>query len=499
MIGFLAMSLGMFMALLDIQIVAASLSEIRAGLGATHDEITWIQTSYLVAEIAIIPISGFLARVFTMRWVFTTSAILFTISSVACALAWDLESMVVFRAIQGITGGAMIPLAFAAGMATGPGRSSVVSTAVLGATATLAPTLGPTVGGWITQTWSWHWLFFLNVVPGILVAVLVPAFVARDQPQLTLLRRFDALSVIAVMACVGSLQFVLEEGSRKDWFDSDLITTLSVLAVVALVIVVWRGLTHTQPVLDLRAFGNRNFTLGCLFSFVCGIGLYGSIYIVPAFLARVRGWDALQIGETVFVTGVFQVLTTPLVAVLARRFDQRLLLAVGLFLYGMALAAMSRVTPDWGAEQFFWPLATRGVGSMFIIIPITNIALGALAPDRVPVASGLYNLMRNLGGAVGIATIGIILQDQERLHTARFMEATADPGARAEVMDRLTQHIGTLIVDPDRAAVAATKILEGAVQREALTMAFSDALVAMAAPFFLSLLLIPFTRKSRAA
>jgi DHA2 family multidrug resistance protein len=393
----------------------------------------------------------------------------------------------------------MIPLAFAAGMATGPGRSSVVSTAVLGATATLAPTLGPTVGGWITQTWSWHWLFFLNVAPGLLVAVLVPAFVEKDRPQFSLLKRFDAFSVVAVMACVGSLQFVLEEGSRKDWFDSDAITALSLLAAGSLVVVVWRGLTHPQPVLDLRAFGNRNFTLGCLFSFVCGIGLYGSIYIVPAFLARVRGWDAMQIGETVFVTGVFQVLTTPVVAVLARRFDQRILLALGLFLYGVALAAMSRVTPEWGSEQFFWPLATRGVGSMFIIIPITNIALGALAPDRVPVASGLYNLMRNLGGAVGIATIGIILQDQERLHAARFMEAAWDPAARTQAMERLTSHLGTLIVDPDRAAAAATKILEGAVQREALTMAFSDALVAMSVPFFLSLLLIPFTGKSRAA
>jgi DHA2 family multidrug resistance protein len=318
--------------------------------------------------------------------------------------------------------------------------------------------------------------------------------------RLSLLRTFDAVSFFAVMLGVGSLQYVLEEGARKEWLQSPAIVGLAWLSALCLAVVVWRGLTHPQPVLDLRAFGNRNFTLGCIYSFVCGVGLYGSIYIVPAILARVRGWNALQIGEIVFVTGLFQVATTPLVAYLARRVDLRLLLAGGLVLYGAALAMMTGVGPEWGAAELFWPLAIRGIGSMFIIVPITTIALGELSPERVGMASGLYNLMRNLGGAVGIAVIGVILQDQERLHAARLTERiVSEAGGQAAIVDRLTARVGAVVTDPDRARTAALSLLDQMVHRDALVMAFADAFVAMAVPFFLVLVLVPFTRRTRAS
>jgi len=267
-VAFATMCVGLFIALLDIQIVSASLRDIGGGLSAGTDETAWVQTSYLIAEIIVIPLSGWLSRVMSTRWLFCVSAAGFTATSLLCGWAWDIQSMIVFRALQGFLGGSMIPTVFTAAFVFFPGRRVVMAAATVGALASLAPTLGPTVGGWITDNYSWHWLFFINLVPGVFVAVVVPILVRVDKPDLSLLRGADYAGMILMAIFLGCLEYTLEEGPRWDWFGDDTIRTTAWIAGVAGVAFVWRSLTYAHPVVDLRALKSRNFSLGCFFSFV---------------------------------------------------------------------------------------------------------------------------------------------------------------------------------------------------------------------------------------
>jgi DHA2 family multidrug resistance protein len=491
------MAFGMFMALLDVQIVASSLAEIEAGLSANTDEVSWVQTSYLIAEVVMIPLSGWLAQVFSTRWLFAASALGFTVASLLCACAWSIDSMIVFRAVQGFLGGAMIPLAFAAGYAVFKGPKAAVIPAVLGTMATLAPALGPSLGGWITQTYSWHWLFLLNLGPGLMIGAAVPALICIDRPNLAAFRQFDLASVPFIAVALGGLEYILEEGTRAGWFDDTRICAVTAAAAISFAVVLWRGFSHAHPVLDLRAFASRNYALGCLFSFIHGIGLFGSVYVVPLFLAWVQGYDSLQIGKAVFVAGVFQLLSVPPVAILSRRMDPRAMLAAGLVLYGCGLWMMTPICAQWSGDELFWPQAVRGFAGMFIIVPITNLALADLPLGRLKMASGLFNLMRNLGGAVGIAAMSIALQYREPLHFARLAEhvSARNPFA-VDTIHVLADRFQTVFTDPARAYSAALTQVNQMVHREALGLSFSDGIWVMTALFFMSALLVPLLRRA---
>ncbi|HTH15482.1 MAG TPA: DHA2 family efflux MFS transporter permease subunit, partial [Magnetospirillum sp.] len=421
-IGFYAMVVGMFMAILDIQIVASSLSQIQAGISASADEISWVQTAYLIAEVVMIPLSGWLARVVSTRWLFFASCVTFTGASALCAFAWNIESMIALRAIQGFLGGAMIPTVFATSFLIFPPRMQAGVSVLIGLTATMAPTLGPTLGGWLTDLWSWHWLFLINVVPGIAVSAVVLFFVDVDRPRLDLLKGFDLRGVVLIALFLGSMQYALEEGPRNDWFDDIRIVTFTALMVVAGVAFVWHELNCEHPVVDLRAFADRNFLVGCTFSFIIGIGLYGSVYVIPLYLGRVRGYSSLEIGLTMMVTGMFQFLSAPLAGNLAKKMDLRALLALGLGLFGTGLWLNSHLTSEWGYWEMFLPQAVRGLSLMFCMVPVNAVALGHLPPAKVQNASGLYNLMRNTGGAVGLATITTVVNHRVDLHMARLGE-----------------------------------------------------------------------------
>jgi DHA2 family multidrug resistance protein len=277
-LAFASMSLGMFIALLDIQIVSASLRDIGGGLSAGADETVWIQTSYLIAEIVVIPLSGWLSRVFSTRWLFAGSAIGFTVVSLLCGLAWDIHSMIAFRALQGFLGGSMIPTVFTTAFIFFSGKQRVISASTVGALSSLAPTLGPSLGGWITEHASWHWLFFINVVPGVFVAVVVPMLVKIDKPDLSLLRGADYFGMVLLAVFLGCLEYTLEEGPRLGWFDDRTILTTAWIAVIGGVGFIARTLTHASPLVDLRALKDRNFALGSFFSFITGIGLFATIY-----------------------------------------------------------------------------------------------------------------------------------------------------------------------------------------------------------------------------
>jgi MFS transporter, DHA2 family, multidrug resistance protein len=480
LVAFLAMVFGMFMAILDIQVVSASLTEIQAGLAASSDEISWVQTAYLVAEVVAIPLSGFLSRALGTRILFAISAAGFTAASVMCGLSTSIGEIIVWRAIQGFIGGGMIPTVFASAYLIFPGRQAVI-TPLIGLVATLAPTVGPTVGGYLTDALSWHWLFFVNVVPGIAVTIATLVLVDFDKPNLKLLERFDWWGLLSMAGFLGALEYVLEEGPRNDWLQDDTIALFAAISAVSAVVFFARVFMAREPIVDLSAFANRNFALGSAFSFILGIGLYGLTYIYPLYLAQIRGYDALMIGETLFVSGLAMFLTAPIAGQLSSKADPRWVLIAGFLIFGLSTWQMTYVTKDWDFWELLWPQIFRGIGLMLAIVPITNVALGTLAPDRVKNASGLFNLMRNLGGAVGLAALNTVLDDRMDLHITRLHEAVGwSRGAATETLANMTARFQSFGSD---APAMALKQLTQLVHQQAAVMAFADVFLMLTVVF----------------
>jgi DHA2 family multidrug resistance protein len=496
--GFMSMVVGMFMAILDIQIVSASIAEVQAGLSASSDEVAWVQTSYLIAEIVMIPLSGWLSRLLSTRVLFTASALGFSLFSLLCAFATGLGPMVVFRAAQGFIGGAMIPMVFATSFLLFPGARRGPVTVLIGLTATLAPTIGPSLGGWLTEQFSWHWLFLINVPIGLAISAGVWAFLDIDKPDFSLLKRFDAIGLALMAAFLGSLEYVLEEGTRNDWFEDDLICALSVVTVVTGGLFFWRMLTRRDPLVELRAFANANFAAGCLFSLVLGLGLYGSVYVTPLFLGRVRGYNSLEIGQTMFIVGLTMFLGAPVVGTLAKTVDLRRLLALGLAMFGISLWWLGHLTSQSAFWEMLLPQALRGFSMMFIMLPVTQVALGTLPPAALKNASGLYNLMRNLGGAIGLALINTVATTRDAVHTLHLQEQVnwARPGAM-QVIAGIT-HAMTAAQEGN-AHLAALKQASLLVQREALTLTYNDVFLLMALSFFAAVPLTLFLARPKTA
>ena len=480
------MVVGMFMAILDIQIVSASLGEIQAGLSASPDEVAWVQTSYLIAEIVMIPMSAWLSRLLSTRVLYVGSAIGFTLFSLACSSATSLGEMVIYRALQGFIGGAMIPTVFASAFLMFPPRLRANVSVMIGLTATMAPTIGPTLGGWLTDTFSWHWLFLINVPFGIAVATAVWNWIDIDKPNLALRRGFDWSGLVLMALFLGNLEYVLEEGARWDWFEDDTILGCTILAAVSGVLFFWRMLTHADPLVELRAFRNANFAFGSLFSFVLGIGLYGATYMIPLFLGRVRGYDSLQIGETMYVTGFGMFLAAPVVGNLIKYFDMRWIIAVGLTLTGIALWWTARLTKDSAFWELFGPQVLRGFAMMFVMIPSNQVALGRLPPAALKNAAGLYNLMRNLGGAVGLAAINTVIINRMAVHTTTLREqVTWARSGTMEIFNGLTARFSA--ASPADAGLMALKKMSLMLRQQALTLSYDDVLTMMAMAFFLAL------------
>lgn len=493
---FAIMCVGMFIALLDIQIVAASLQDIGGGLSAGQDQIGWLQTAYLIAEIVVIPLSGWLTRVFSTRWLFAGSALGFTLASMLCGLAWNIESVIVFRALQGMMGASMIPTVFTSTFHYFQGKRQPLAAAVIATIASVAPALGPVIGGWITDTLSWHWLFYINLVPGLLVAWGTATLVNIDEPELSLLRGADYPGMALMAVFLGLLEYVLEEGTRWNWFDDAGIRQAAWISGIAGVLFVIRSLTFPRPVVDLRALGNRNFSLGCLLSFITGIGIFSTIYLMPLFLGYVRGLSALQIGTIICATGLGSFIGVPLYIALARFIDPRWLMTAGLAMFGLSMLLFSDITHDWQGEQLFWPQVIRGIPQVFAVAPAVTLGLGSLPMDRLKYASGLFNMMRNLGGAVGIAICGAMLNNRTNFHFERIAESLTAGNTALQHFVSVTQtQLYLLLHDHSRAQVATIIQLRKLVYREASTMAYADTFLAIGAAFAIATALAPFLRR----
>ena len=480
-LGFGVMVFGMFMAILDIQIVSASLPDIQAGLGASADEISWVQTSYLIAEVIMIPLSGFLARMMSTRILFTLSAAGFTAASFMCATAGSINEMILWRALQGFLGGGMIPSVFAAAFTLFPPSKRNIVSPIIGLIATLAPTVGPTVGGYLSHTLSWHWLFLVNVPAGIGVAIGAWVLIDFDRPNWKLFDRFDWWGLLALAGFLGGLEFVLEEGPGNDWLQDEAVAVLAVVMVLGGIVTFWRAFTREEPLVDFSAFRNTNFAVGSMFSFTMGVGLYGLTYLYPLYLASIRGYDSLMIGETVFVSGLAMFAGAPLAGILAGKLDLRVMLLIGFLGFAASTWMLTGMTADWDFQELLWPQALRGLSLMLCMVPINNLALGTLPPDQLKGASGLYNLMRNLGGAVGLAVINTVLTDRRALHYQRLSESITWANDEAlRQLDMMARNLTAQGLDGQAGALAQ---MAGRLQGQAAVMSFIDIFVIITALF----------------
>ena len=371
-VAFVIMVFGMFMAILDIQIVSSSLPEIQAGLSASSDEISWVQTAYLIAEVVMIPLSGFLARMMSTRYMFAAAAAGFTLFSFLCATATSINEMMAWRALQGFLGGGMIPSVFAAAFTIFPPSKRGLVSPIIGLVATLAPTIGPTVGGYLNNALSWHWLFLINIPTGIAITVGALLLIDFDEPEWALFKRFDWIGLGALAAFLGGLEYVLEEGPSNDWLQDQPVAILAAVSALGCVVTFWRAFTRDEPIVDFSAFNNVNFAMGSVFSFVVGIGLYGMTYIYPLFLSAIRGYDSLMIGETVFVSGLAMFAAAPIVGRMSAVVDLRFLLLFGFLGFGLSSWLLTGMTSDWDFWELLWPQILRGVSLMLCMVPSTT-------------------------------------------------------------------------------------------------------------------------------
>jgi len=492
--GFVAMSVGMFMAVLDIQIVASSLPEIQVALQIPLDRLGWVQTAYLSAEIVAIPLTGWITRALSTRGAFSVCVLGFTASSAACAGAGGFWWLVAARVVQGFFGGFLIPLVFSAVFlmfAEGPARMR--ATMIAGVMAMLAPTLGPAVGGFITDRFSWHWLFLINVPVGIVVAGVVASLVSIDRAEGRGGGRVDFATAPLLAVFLAGLQVVLSEAPTQGWSSPAMLATM-LLCLGSGTIAVRRCLVQPAPLVHLSAFRRRNFALGCVFSFALGAGLYGATFLLPLFLGVVRHHDPLEIGLIMTVTGGAQLIAAPIATLLEQRSDPRLLTACGYGLLALGLIGNGFLQPSddfWGLA---WQQATRGMAFMFCLLPTTSLALGGFPAAEVANASGLFNLMRNLGGAIGLAVIDTLIQQRVPIHIAALVERlqAGDPQTAQFVGLPLDQFIGKPVSPVDQAT---RDLVAPLVEHAGLTLALNEAWLLIGGVVLLSLIAGPFLRR----
>ncbi len=496
-IGFIAICCGSFMALLDTQIVASSLPDIAANLGATIKEASWIQTAYLIAEVIAIPLSGWLSRSISLRYLYSLVCTLFTLTSLLCALAWSIEALIVIRILQGFCSGFLTPLLYQSIYLIFPRDRQPSATLYVVIIVSFAPIIGPTLGGWITQEYSWRWLFLINLLPGALVAATVFGFVRCGEPDWALLKKFDFWGIMLAALFLGSLEYILGDGPDNYWFDSKLIVYLSIVAGVAGVLLVWWELVCQHPVMNLRTFKDRNFSTGCIFNFFMGVGLYGSGYIMTIFLSTVNGYNSMQMGQIMAVPGIAMLVSFPLVRLVRRFFDARTCLAIGLVMFSVSLWINSFLTAHVGFEHLFWPQFLRGMTIMFSMAAITELALGKLPLQAVPNASGLYSLMRSLGGGIGIAFINYLVEKRIGHHYWRLAE-TLNSDTFSEYVDNFAAPFAGRMADLQQAEQGGVKLICKLVRRESLVMACNDVWLVVALLFGLMVFLVPIVRKVEA-
>lgn len=499
-IAVLAGMIGAFMAILNIQITNASLLDIEGGIGTGVDNGAWISTSYLIGEIVVIPLTAYFSQVFSFRRYILVNSVLFPIFSIACAFAHDLGTMILLRGLQGFAGGVLIPMAFTMVLTKLPKNQQPLGLAIFALSVTFAPAIGPTIGGYLTENYGWQTIFFINAVPSAIMALALALTLEKQPMRLHLLKQGDWGGIVTMAIGLSALQTVLEEGNKDDWFSSPFIVKLSIVAFVFLSAFIWIELTVKQPLVKLSLLKERNFGLGVVVNVLVGVALFGTVYILPQYLGQVQRYNAEQIGNVLAWTGLPQLLLIPLVPVLMKRFDARYIGFLGISIFAISCFMNITLSADSAGDQFWIPNIVRAIGQALVLTPITAITTANIAPADAAAASGLSNMLRNLGGAVGTATLGTILTKREQFHSNIIGQSVTL--ARDEVRDRINQTAGYFMAhgvsDPAVATQKAIIALGRIVRRQALILGFSDTFAVIGVVLAIAAIALLLTRKTSA-
>ncbi len=488
--------LGAFIAVLNIHITNASLKDIQGALAATLQEGSFISTAYLTAEVIVIPLTGWLAMVFGLRRYILVNIALFMGATLLCATAWNLESMLVFRTLAGLTGGTLIPMSFTLILTLLPTSKQAIGMGMFALTATQAPTIGPTLGGYLTEAFGWQAIFYLQIIPTSIMFLILWQGLKKSMPNFSLLKNGDWYGMAAMAVGLGTMIIMLEEGERNDWLESDFILRGTMLAALCLIAFVAIELKRAQPFINLRLLARRNFLLSNLVGIILGLGLYGSVFIMPMYLAQVHGYNAMQIGLVMMWVGLPQLLVVPIVLRLMKFIDPRVLLAIGAAIFGLSCLMNIYMTADYAHDHLLWPNVVRGLGMPFIMVPQNVIATAEIEPEEVGSASGLLNVLRNLGGAVGIAALATFLSVRQQFHSNHILESvSAYNPLTMERLQGLKNYFSALGADPILAQEQALRAVDAIARRESFIMAYNDCFYLMGAAFMVSVGFIAMMKK----
>ena len=490
-------TIGAFLAILNIQVVGASLADIQGGIGAGLDDGGWITTSYLVAEIIVIPLSAWLANIFSLRTYLLGSTVVFLGLTAACASAHTLGQMIVIRAAQGFAGGALIPLAFTIIMTKLPRSKHPVGLAVYSIAVVFAPSIGPALGGYFSDTFGWQSIFFLSLPSGLVMVAMLWYALESAPRQWHLLRQGDWLGMFTMAVGLGCLETVLEEGNKDDWFGSPFIVRLAVIAVLSLAAFIYVELKRAAPLLNLRLLARRNFGLGTCGNFIFGFSMFGWIYLVPQYLSRMQGYSSQQIGGVMIWLGLPQLLLIPFIPKVMQRVDTRRLVVVGymLFIAGSLLAM--RLSDDFSGPQFLSSSLVRALAQVLTMAPLSAIAIAGIEHEHAGSASALFNAMRNMGGAVGIAMIQTFLTKREQFHSAILSSQVTllDESTRQRIEHLAGYFLSSGVSDSSTAYREAVVAVGRGIRHQAFLLGFSDTIIMQSAVLGLGLAAVLFLRK----
>src|SRR3954464_11089941 len=403
-----AVVLAALMQVIDSSIVNVALPDMMGNLGASLDEIAWVSTGYILASVIIIPLTGWLGEFFGRKRYFVGSIVLFTVASLLCGASHSLGALVFWRIVQGLGGGALMTVSQAVLFESFPRKEAGTAMALFGLGVMVGPTIGPTLGGWLTDNYGWPWIFYVNIPVGILAAAMITGYVHDPEGQ----RRppsVDYMGIALLAVSVGSLQYLLENGQKEDWFDARSITALAMTAGLTGIFLIWRELTAEHPVIDFRVLRHRQMWVGTLLGVVMGVGLFASVFTLPVFLQGNLRMTAQQTGIVLLPGALATAVSMAIVGRLTNKVDPRILITTGALLFATAMFRLSQITGESGSYDFFWSLIMRGIGLGMMFVPLPTITLAELSHRELPQGTGLYNFFRQLGGSLGIAAIATLL------------------------------------------------------------------------------------------